>query len=135
MNIIKYFSLLILLGTFIFPGTDGTIRGRVTDEKGEGLPGTQVYIPNTSYGTMTDGDGNYILLNIPVGKYDIIFAMIGYKQQNTKNVSVVMDQTQWLNVKLQVESISGEEIIVEAERNLVEHDDTGTKQTVTGEAI
>ena len=46
-----------------------------------------------------------------------------------------MDQTQWLNVKLQVESISGEEVIVEAERDLVEHDVTGTKQTVSGEAI
>ena len=116
-------------------GTEGNIRGRVTNDKGEALPGTQVYIPQTSYGTMTDGDGNYILLNLTVGDYDLDFAMIGYKQHNVKNLSVVMDQNQWLNVKMQLESISGEEVVVEAQRDMVEHDVTGTKQTVSGEAI
>ena len=135
MKILKHIIAIVLVGSLLIAGTDGTIRGRVTDDKGEGLPGTQVYIPGTSYGTMTDGDGNYILLNIPVGEYDAVFAMIGYKQHNVKNLSVVMDQTQWLNVKLQVESISGEEVIVEAQRDMVEHDVTGTKQTVSGEAI
>tara|TARA_S200000501_G_scaffold379013_1_gene446360 strand:+ start:1216 stop:4872 length:3657 start_codon:yes stop_codon:yes gene_type:complete len=135
MKILKHIFTIVLTGSLLIAGTDGTIRGRITDDKGEGLPGTQVYIPGTSYGTMTDGDGNYILLNLPVGEYDVTFAMIGYKQHNVKNLSVVMDQTQWLNVKLQVESISGEEVVVEAQRDMVEHDVTGTKQTVSGEAI
>ena len=32
----------IILFSFLLAGTDGTIRGRVTDGKGEGLPGTDV---------------------------------------------------------------------------------------------
>ena len=135
MNILKHIIVIILFSSFSIAGTDGTIRGRVTDDKGEGLPGTQVYISGTSFGTMTDTEGNYILLNIPVGEYDVVFAMIGYSQHNVKNLSVVMDQTQWLNVKLQVESLSGDEVIVQAQRDMVEHDVTGTKQTVSGEAI
>jgi len=135
MKFIRFFSILIFISSLIIAGTDGTIRGRVIDEKGEGIPGTQVYIPGTSFGAMTDVEGNYYILNVPVGEYDIVFSMIGYRQHSVKNISVVMDQTQWLNIKLQIESISGEEVIVEAQREMVEHDVTGSKQTISGDAI
>ena len=55
----------ILLMSFIFPGTDGTIRGRVLNLKGEPLPGAQVFIQELGIGTIADIDGNYLILNIP----------------------------------------------------------------------
>ena len=58
MKLIKQIFLITFIGSLLVAGTDGTIRGRVTDGKGEGLPGTQVYIPNTAFGTMTDVEGN-----------------------------------------------------------------------------
>ena len=66
MNVLKYFSIITFFCAFIIAGTDGTIRGKVTDEKGEGLPGTQIYIPGTSFGTMTDVGGNYYILNVDI---------------------------------------------------------------------
>lgn len=52
------------------------VRGGVNDERGEPLIGTNVLIKNTTNGTITDVDGNYI---ITAGKKDIlIFSFVGY---------------------------------------------------------
>ena len=48
-------AVIILVTSLLIAGTDGTIRGRITDGKGEGLPGTQVYIPGTAFGTINIG--------------------------------------------------------------------------------
>ena len=45
-------------------GTDGTIRGQVTDIEGEPLPGAQVFIGEISLGAVADVNGNYLILNI-----------------------------------------------------------------------
>ena len=70
----------------VFAGTDGTIRGRVTDEESMGLAGATVYIPEIGAGTAADPEGNYIILNIPVGTYDVVVQMIGYKKKTFKDV-------------------------------------------------
>ena len=74
----KILQLLLLLA-FVFPGTDGTIRGKVTDADGTALVGTQVYMPEIEKGTTADLDGNFIILNVPVGEYEVKFLMIGYQ--------------------------------------------------------
>ena len=65
-------------------------------------------------------DGNFILLNIPVGEYEVRFLMIGYQTKVMENVGVVMDQTQWLNVSLPEATVEGEVVYVSSERALVE---------------
>ena len=55
---------LCLICSFLIPGTDGTIRGKITDADGSALVGTQVYMPEIEKGTTADLDGNFILLNI-----------------------------------------------------------------------
>ncbi|PUZ29931.1 SusC/RagA family TonB-linked outer membrane protein [Chitinophaga costaii] len=40
---------------------DGEVHGRVTDEKGQPIPGVTVQIKNTSKGTVTDAQGYYTL--------------------------------------------------------------------------
>ena len=63
-NILTFFLFLCSL---LFSGTDGTIRGKVTDIEGGPLPGANIYIPDVGTGAAADMDGNYIMLNIPVG--------------------------------------------------------------------
>ncbi len=132
MNIL-IISLLAL--NTLFAGTDGTIRGAVRDVNGEGLPAVQVYIEELGQGATTDIDGNYIILNVQVGTYEVKAAMIGYATQVFQNVSVTMDQTQWLNIVMQEEAIEGEEIVVSGEKKLVEAGTTSKKITVNQEAI
>ena len=133
---LKHSSILILFISFLYAGTDGTIRGKVTDAvDGTPLPGANVIIPGLNIGAATDVDGNYIILNIPVGDYDVVCSMIGYKKTTMKEIHVLMDQTQWLNFKLEEEVIEGEEVEVLGTRPLVERGNTSKKVTVDKEAI
>ena len=44
------FLIFINIFSFTFAGTDGTIRGRVTDEESMGLPGATIYLPELGVG-------------------------------------------------------------------------------------
>ena len=66
MNRLIFNSLLILsisLGVLI-AGTDGTIRGKITDTDGAPLAGANIYVPSLGVGAAADMEGNYIILNI-----------------------------------------------------------------------
>ncbi len=127
--------MTIFLMGIVFAGTDGTIRGRVTDLDGNGLPGAQVYIPELAIGAVADVDGNYLILNVPVGTYNVTVMMLGYQKQTISNVRVMMDETVWLNFKLPIAAIEGEEVEVVAQRPMVEKGVTSKKITVSKEAI
>jgi len=119
----------------LLAGTDGTIRGNVTDLEGSSLPGAQIYIADMGLGTMADVDGNYILLNIPVGDYDVTVSMIGFKTNVIEGVAVLRDETVWLNFSLSVAALEGDVVYVSAEKALVEKGSTSKKVTVSKEAI
>ena len=134
LNFIK-FIFLCFTTSILIAGTDGTIRGQVMDVYGEPLPGVQILIEDLSQGAVTDLDGNYIILNVQVGTYDIKTSMIGYATIVTKDVNITMDQTRWLNLTMQEEAIEGEVVEVTGERGLVEKDMTSKKVTVSQEQI
>ena len=55
-----------------------TISGRVTDSRGQGLPGVTVLLKGTKLGTATDVDGRYTLAKIPPQKATLVFRLVGY---------------------------------------------------------
>jgi TonB-linked SusC/RagA family outer membrane protein len=55
------------------------VSGRVTDAKGEGLPGVTVLVKGTSIGTSTGADGSFSL-SVPENS-TLVFSSIGYKNQ------------------------------------------------------
>ena len=118
----KYLILIfaIFSSTLIIAGTDGTIRGKVTDIDGMSLPGANIIIPELGIGAAADMDGNYILLNVPLGQYDVTVQMIGYQKQTMKSITVTMDQALWLNFKLPEAVVAGDEVEVLGTRPLVE---------------
>ncbi|QNH63378.1 SusC/RagA family TonB-linked outer membrane protein [Hymenobacter sediminicola] len=74
-------------GAALAQPTDGTrqlytLQGRVTDERGQGLPGTTVLLGGTTLGTATNTDGNYTLpVQMAPGSYTLTFSTIGYRTQ------------------------------------------------------
>ena len=68
-----------------------------------------------------------IFFNIPVGEYDVVVQMMGYQKQTITGVNVVMDQTSWLNFKLPVAAVEGDEVQVVGEKPLVEKGTTSKK--------
>ena len=128
--LIIYFSLVSL-----YAGTDGTLRGSVADDSGEPLAGANIFIEVLQIGAAADINGNYIILNIPVGEYDVVCQMMGYEKVTMKQVNIVMDQTQWLNFKLPLDDVELEGVEVLGTRPLVEKGTTSKKVTIDKEAI
>ena len=95
----KNIFILFILFSLIAAGTDGTIRGRVTSSSdGQPLPGVQVFIADLGLGSLSDIDGNFLILNVPVGEHEVTVAMIGYKTIKG-SLSVTMDKTTWYSFR------------------------------------
>ncbi|MDB5234961.1 MAG: hypothetical protein JWR44_1954 [Hymenobacter sp.] len=62
-----------------FQTADAPVTGRITDEKGAGIPGVTVLVKGTSNGTQTDVDGRYSLV-APAGA-TLVFSFVGYTSQ------------------------------------------------------
>jgi TonB-linked SusC/RagA family outer membrane protein len=59
------------------------ITGKVTDEKGNPLPGVTVAIQGTTKGTITDADGNYTLQNVSPNE-TLEFSFVGMQKSMAK---------------------------------------------------
>ncbi len=130
-------GLLFSMATLTFAGTTGKIAGRVTDKKtGEPLPGANVYLEGTVFGSTTDLNGNYVILNVPPGKYTLIVQYVGYREIRMKDVRVAIDLTTRLDFQMQESTLeSTEEIVVESKRKLIQKDITASQASVSADEI
>ncbi|MEJ2194523.1 MAG: TonB-dependent receptor [Ignavibacteriaceae bacterium] len=128
--------LIILLNGFVIAGTTGKISGKVIDAgTGEPLIGANVLILGTSLGAATDLEGNYFIINIPPGRYEVKASSIGYNSVTNQNILVSVDQTTKLNFNLGIEAVEISDVVVVATRPIVQKDLTSTQANVTGDEI
>ncbi|WP_232302830.1 SusC/RagA family TonB-linked outer membrane protein [Draconibacterium sediminis] len=81
-----------------------TVKGIVTDEDGEALPGVTVLFKGTTNGTVTDINGYY---ELPVAEGKIlVFSFVGMKSQEVR----LEGQTK-IDVTLEVDAIGIEEVV------------------------
>ena len=133
---------LILAIAFILPqilvaGTTGKISGTVVDEEtGEPLPGVAVSIVGTTMGALTDINGEYFVINVPVGTYILRAALIGFAPVEVTNVDVSVDLTTYTDFTLSQKALElGRTIVVRAERPLIIKDKTASITVVEAEQI
>jgi TonB-dependent receptor len=98
-----------------FAASSGTIKGRVLDkETGDGLPGANVVVQNTSIGISTDLEGRFLLRNVPEGKQTLKISYIGYVGMS-REVTVVADGTLDQEYRLTPQALTGETVVVTAQ--------------------
>jgi len=128
--------LLFLTCALAIAGQTGKIAGRVVDaETHEPLVGANVMLVGTNLGTVTDIDGVYSINNIVPGRYSVAVSFVGYRRVTVTDVVVKIDLTTAVDVKIPSEAIAGEEVIVRAERPMVQKDLTSTSVTVSAEEL
>ena len=81
------------------------VSGRVTDISGGPLPGVSVVIKGTSQGTITNGEGNYFLSNVPASA-TLVFSFVGMKLEEIKVAGRSL-----IDVMMQEETIGLEEVV------------------------
>ncbi len=71
------------------------ITGKVTENKGVGIPGVTVIVKGTTTGTVTNIDGNYTL-DVPDNKAILVFSFVGYttveQPASQKVINVVLSE-------------------------------------------
>jgi TonB-linked SusC/RagA family outer membrane protein len=82
------------------------LKGRVTDEKGQPLPGVGIKIKGASQSSTTNADGEYSI-NIPGQGATVVFSFIGFASQEV----LVTDQTV-INIRLVEAAASLNQVIV-----------------------
>ncbi|MDT3695904.1 MAG: TonB-dependent receptor [Ignavibacterium sp.] len=132
----KIISLILLLPFFIYAGTTGKLAGTIKDaQTGEPLVGANVIIEGTNFGAATNLNGEYVILNISPGRYNVKFSFIGYETIAMQNIVIVVDQTTLLQVELNPQTIQVDEIVVTARTPLIQKDVTGSISVITREEI
>ncbi|RMD99344.1 MAG: TonB-dependent receptor, partial [Calditrichaeota bacterium] len=123
--------LACLLAVQAFAGETGKIAGHVVDKKtGEPLPGANVLIIGSNMGAATDVNGDYFIINIPPGTYEVKATFVGYQAEIKSEVRVFVDKTTHVDFMLSPQALEGQEVVVVAYRpETVEKDLTATRQS------
>ena len=117
-------------------GLTGKIAGRIVDKQTkEPLTAVNVMVEGTTLGAMSDPDGKYFIINLPPGKYDVLFRMIGYGKVRASGVYVAADLTTELNFELTSEAIPGKEVTIIAEKPIIQKDVTGSEMVMREEDV
>jgi len=121
----------------VYGGTTGKIAGKVTDaETNDPLPGCNVIIEGTNFGAASNADGEFFIINIPPGTYTVRASMIGYKAYRIENVRVLIDLTTEVDFSMEVQVLNiEEEVVVTAQRPLIQKDVTSKQALVSSEEI
>ena len=74
------FLAVISLNSFSQEST--YVKGKVTDENNEPVPGVHVYLTNIESGAITDGVGEYVLERVIIGETKMVFSYTGFQTQS-----------------------------------------------------
>lgn len=118
MKLMKLFFVLVLAGilnvvchSVMGQERSGVLRGRISDEGQQTLPGATVYIDELKEGVVSDVNGFYLFPKLPAGNYHLSVSYIGYETLKLE-VRVKAGQTLEKNVILKGESRQLEEVEV-----------------------
>jgi hypothetical protein len=119
-------------------GTSGRILGRVADPTGAVLAGVKVTLvneaTNVSRDALTNGNGDYDFVEVPVGTYRLEFDLRGFKKNVRRSIALDINQVITLNLTMQLGG--AQEIVdVTSEAPLVETTSTQLGAVVGDRAV
>jgi len=129
--------LFIINSDLSYAQSTGKIMGKVSDvATGEGIPYANVMIEGTTLGAASDVEGNYVILNIPPGVYNVTASYIGFQKVTMKDITVNVGFTTTTNFILSSGEVTLEAVIVQGERNpLIRQDLTNPTVAITSESL
>src|ERR1043166_8961687 len=117
----------------------GTIAGVVKDASGAVLPGVTVEAASPVLiekvrAAVTDGSGQYRVINLPPGTYTVTFSLTGFSTVRQERVDVSLGITSQVNGELKVGAVA-ETITVTGETPIVDVQTASATRSVTAEAF
>src|SRR5215469_15404606 len=131
-------GFLFACGSTMAQTATGRIIGTVTDAQGGAIAGAKITVTNTgtniSWNTVTNADGFYQVLDLPVGTYMVSVERDGFSKVVTAGQSLDINQALRVDIHMKVGSLS-DVVRVEAQAAQVETISPTIGGTVTGAPI
>jgi len=103
----------------------GSIVGNVTDAQGAAIPGATVTVVNKETNltreATTNEEGNYNLVNVLPGRYDVKISLQGFREVLRSNVPVTIGQLSRVDASLEIGALT-ETVTVESRAELLQTD-------------
>ncbi|MFH0883600.1 MAG: TonB-dependent receptor [bacterium] len=134
-------AIVLLLASILMvaaiPAFAGRIMGSITNaQTGEPLVGVNIILKGTYKGASTDLDGNYVIMAVNPGSYDLQASSIGYKLYLNTDLRIEGDEILTVDIALEPTVLSlGQEIVIIGERPLLDVDQTATSRTINSKEI
>ncbi|MBN2279111.1 MAG: TonB-dependent receptor [Candidatus Marinimicrobia bacterium] len=138
---IKKITIIAILIITKLCFADGIVKGMITDARtGEPLMGANVVIVNNDnksefFGSASDINGMYLITQVPSGTYTMTVTFISYSKYTVREVKVSSNRMTKIDAKMEVEAISGQEVIVTADRPAVDVKTANSSQMISSEEI
>jgi hypothetical protein len=135
-QLIRVFLLLVLTSGVMLTQGRGKISGKVIDaETKEPLFGVNIVLQGTTMGAASDFDGQFVVLNVLPGKYNIVATMVGYGRVEIQNGQVTIDLTTTLSFALSTSAVAMKDVIIEAKLPPVVKDRTESYTSMSSDEI
>jgi hypothetical protein len=142
MNALIKSACLLVLVIIVFGSLDaqqtGEIRGKVTDQGIEALPGVAITARSPNLQGMrtalSDKNGNFRLPLLPVGTYSLTFELAGFEKLTLEGQDVHLGFTASISVILKIAALK-EEVTVTAPNPLIDKTNTDNSYRLRGDDL
>ena len=88
--------VLVLFSVQLYAQTSGVLKGQIRDNNDEPIPQASVVLMldgnNTQFGNTTDEYGEYIIINITPGNYELFVSATGYRKVVISGIVIAVNQ-------------------------------------------
>jgi Carboxypeptidase regulatory-like domain len=134
--------IALLLSAVLIPtiaSAQGSIAGVVTDTSGAVLPGVTVEVASPALiekvrSAVTDGTGQYQIVNLPPGGYTVTFTLAGFNTLKREGIELTGNFTATVNGTLRVGALE-ETVTVTGEAPIVDVQNTARQRIVDRDII
>ncbi|MFD1142382.1 carboxypeptidase-like regulatory domain-containing protein [Larkinella insperata] len=105
------YLLLITNGLLAQPSLQGVV---VSGDNGEPLPSANVFLANTTKGTVTDNSGKFRITQLPPGRFDLVVSYVGFE---TLVIPIHTDSLKYYRILLTPSANQLAEVKIKARRD------------------
>lgn len=135
------FCSIALIRGYSQGSTTASLIGKISDSKGEALPGATVlavHVPTSSqYGAVTDENGNFRIANMRVGgPYTVTVSFVGFSDFKKEDITLSLGQSFVINTALSEDAQTLNELVIESSAvDIFNSERTGAKTSISKDQI
>ena len=128
--------VMVVVTTQLFSGNTGKIRGKIINKKSsDPVAFVVVQIKGTTMGTQANQFGEYVIINVPPGKYELCATLLGWGTVCVTELSVAANTTTTQDFSLEEAVVESQAQIVVTERDLLQKNTTSDLRQITRESV